>query len=109
MTRPLTPLIRARWRHAVMYFQTELGLREWGEAIDRSQWLRMHGFVLAPRDPYLIVGQTEKTGSFQITTPYAKLEDPATAERLKVQAFVGDDEETLFEEACAFLKRNMDI
>lgn len=109
MTRPLTPLIRARWRHSVMYYQTELGLRAWGEAIERGQWLRMHGYVLAPRDPYLMVGQVEQTGSLQITTPYAELEDPTTAARLNIQAFTGDDEETLFQEVCAFLADYLDL
>lgn len=108
MTRPLTPIIRARWRHAVMYYQTELGLREWGEAVEREVWLGMHGFVLSPRDPYLIVGQFGVKGTHQITTPYAKLEDPSSASRLQIQAFTGDDEEALFQEVCAFLTSYMD-
>lgn len=109
MTRPLTPFIRARWRHSVMYYQTELGLREWGESIEPVEWLRMHGYVLAPRDPYLIVGTGEQTGSLQITTPYEKLEDATTAASLHVQAFTGTLTNELFSEVCDFLTTHMEL
>ena len=98
--RPVTEIIRMRWRHEVIHFQTELGVKDWGEQMPVKNWIAAHGLHFSGRDQYL---DPEKEGALQIAPPYPAIEDPTSSTKLGIFAVIGDDEQSLLTEAIAHI------
>lgn len=100
---PMTRQVYMAWVNAVKTGQTELGLREWAQAIPLDEYLAMHGsLVIQPRDERLLPGIS---GELQVSMWYDP--DSVSVEKLRdMWVRVSDDRAELERAAIARIALN---